>query len=86
MNKFIGIGCLGGNPEQLSNGCKFCIAIKSFNGKEETVTWIKILVFGIIATNCIKVLEKGRRIAVEGRLDKAHNGELVIIANDILFL
>lgn len=87
MNKYIGIGCLGSDPEIINNGCKFGLAVQYYNGTEKTILWVKVLVFGKIADNCISVLTKGKRILIEGRLDKLKsNGELVVVAQTIEFL
>lgn len=87
MNKYIAIGMLGSKPEQIANGCKLSLAVQYFNGKEKTIIWIKVLVFGKAAENCINVLDKGRRVLIEGRLDKLKsNNELVVVTDNVQFL
>lgn len=86
MNKFIGIGCLGGNPEPLTGGCKFSIATEIFDGTQKRVIWIKVLAFGKSGENCFNYLEKGRKVAVEGRIDTTHTGVTCVISDDVTFL
>lgn len=86
MNKFIGIGHLGGDPEPLNNGCKFSIATEVFDGSTKKTIWIKVLAFGQSGINSYNHLSKGRRVLVEGRLDTTHTGGTCIISDDITFL
>lgn len=87
MNKYIAIGLLGSDPEALNGGCKLSLAVQYFNGKEKTVVWIKVLVFGKAAENCLTILKKGRRIIIEGRLDRAtKNNELIVVTDNVQFL
>lgn len=87
MNKFFGIGYLGGDPEPLSKGCKLSLATEIWDGTQSKVIWLKVMVFGTSATNCLEHLTKGRRILVEGRVDIAlKSGNMIIVTDNITFL
>lgn len=86
MNKFMGIGYLGDNPEPLTNGCKLSVCIAYWNGKENKNLWIKVFVFGKCAELCTEHLTKGRKIAIDGRLDQSKAGNMVIVSDNIQFL
>lgn len=78
VNKFIGIGNLGKDPEMrfMPDGkavCNFSIAIsekyKDKNGEQKEVTeWVNIVFFGKLAEVCGEWLKKGQSIYVEGKL------------------
>jgi single-strand DNA-binding protein len=98
------IGNLGQNPEvkDLSNNnklAKFSIATSETynNEKGEKVTetnWHNIIAWGKLAGVAEKFLQKGREVAVEGKLttrnytDKEGNKKYVteVVANEILLL
>ena len=71
----------------------FTLAINR-QGKKEQADFPRIIVFGKQAENCEKYLAKGRRVAVEGRLQTGSyqnkNGDTVyttdVVANRIEFL
>lgn len=86
MNKFIGLGLLGEDPEQINKGCKFSLATEFWNGKEKKTVWLKVFVFGKSGENCLHHLTKGRRVLVEGRVDITKMGNTVIITDDVTFL
>lgn len=78
VNKFIGIGNLGKDPEMrfMPDGkavTNFSIAIsekyKDKNGEQKEVTeWVNIVFFGKLAEVCGEWLKKGQSIYVEGKL------------------
>jgi single-strand DNA-binding protein len=78
VNKWIGIGNLGGDPElkRLDNGkvvCNFSVACnekwKDANGQmQERTEWVRVTTWGATAENCGKYLKKGQQAYVEGRL------------------
>ena len=71
----------------------FTLAINR-QGKKEQADFPRIIVFGKQAENCEKYLAKGRRVAVEGRLQTGSyqnkNGDTVyttdVVANRIEFI
>ena len=74
MNKVILIGRLGKDPESRgsqggSTICKFSLATDDGWGENQKTNWHRITTFGKTAENCAKYLEKGRQVAVEGRVD-----------------
>lgn len=79
VNKWIGIGHLGKDPEMraMPNGksvCSFSIACseswkdKSTGEKKERTEWVTCSVFDKLADVCGKYLKKGKPVYVEGRL------------------
>ncbi|CAB4187566.1 Ssb Single-stranded DNA-binding protein [uncultured Caudovirales phage] len=78
VNKFIGIGNLGKDPEMrfMPDGkavVNFSIAIsekyKDKNGEQKEVTeWINVVFFGKLAEVCGEWLKKGQSIYIEGKL------------------
>jgi single-strand DNA-binding protein len=79
VNKFIGIGNLGRDPEMrfMPNGnavCNFSIAIsekyKDKNSGEwkELTEWVNIVMFGKLAEIAGEYLAKGSKVYVEGKL------------------
>lgn len=78
VNKWIGIGNLGHDPEvkytpqgkavcELSLACNEVWKDKS-GAKQERVEWVRVKVWGDQAEHCGKYLAKGRQVYVEGRL------------------
>ena len=78
VNKWIGIGNLGADPDlkytpsqrpvcNLSLACNEVFKDKAGN-KQEKVEWVRVTVWGDMAENCSKYLAKGRQVYVEGRL------------------
>lgn len=86
LNKFIGIGYLGADPEPLNIGVKLSLATEVFDGRQKKTIWLKVFVFGKSAENCINHKKKGDRIAVEGRVDVSKTGKTIIITDDVTFL
>lgn len=86
MNKFICIGHLGSEPEPIEKGCKLSLATEFWNGKEKKTIWLKVFVFGSSGENCLNHLTKGRKIALEGRVDITKAGNMCIITDDVTFL
>jgi single-strand DNA-binding protein len=79
VNKFIGIGNLGRDPEMrfMPNGnavCNFSIAIsekykdKASNEWKEVTEWVNIVMFGKLAEIAGEYLAKGSKVYVEGKL------------------
>ena len=79
INKAIVVGNLGCDPDirALPSGqsvASFSIAttprFKARNGEsQERTEWHRIVAFGRLADNCQRLLAKGRRVYVEGRLN-----------------
>lgn len=99
VNKVILIGRLGRDPEMryTNSGdpvCNFTLATSEKRGGTEKTEWHRIVVFGAIAENVHKYLEKGREVYVEGRIetnkykDKAgiEKESVQIIAHAVQFL
>ena len=74
MNNIILIGRLTKDPElsYTPNGkavCKFVLAVdRGFSNGEKEADFINIVVWGKNGENCAEYLSKGRKAAVEGRL------------------
>jgi len=79
LNKFMGIGNLGADPElrTTTSGtsvCEFRLAIneswfdKASNERKERTEWIRVIVWGKSGENCAKYLSKGSKAFVEGRI------------------
>lgn len=79
VNKFIGIGNLGRDPEMrvMPNDGKcvtnFSMAITEFykdkqGQKQEVTEWVNVVFFGKLAEIAGKYLKKGSKIYVEGKL------------------
>ena len=79
VNKFIGIGNLGRDPEMrfMPNGnavCNFSIAIserykdKNSGEMKELTEWVNIVMFGKLAEIAGEYLRKGSKVYVEGKL------------------
>ena len=101
MNSVILIGNLARDPElRYSTGmnqtaiCRFTIAVNDGYGERERTSFIPIVVFGKSAENCDRFLSKGRKVAVNGRIqtgsytnkegNKVYTTE--VIANNVEFL
>lgn len=98
MNSTILIGRLVADPElsyttTQTAFCKFTLAVGRPT-KEETADFIRIVVFGKQAENCNKYLGKGRKCAVNGRIEtgsyKNREGRTVetftVVANNVEYL
>lgn len=78
MNRWVGIGNLGRDPEvRYTQGkqavANFSIAINEKwtdkdGKKQERTEWVRIVVWGKLAELCGEYLAKGRQVGVEGRL------------------
>lgn len=78
VNKFIGIGNLGRDPEMrfMPDGkavCNFSIAIseryKDKSGESKEVTeWVNIALFGKLAEIAGEYLKKGSKVYIEGKM------------------
>ena len=79
VNKWIGIGNLGRDPETryTANGeaiCNFSIACseswkdKQTGEKKEMTEWVRVSAFGKLAEICSQYLKKGSQVYVEGSL------------------
>lgn len=103
VNKVILVGNLGQSPESKATQAGTTVArlsmatSRSFTNKggervEET-EWHRVSVFGKAADACVKYLDKGSKVYVEGRLrtssyeqDGVKKWSTEIIANDVQFL
>lgn len=104
MNRVIAIGNLGGDVElKYSKGgsavANFSLAcnetwIDKEGNKQSRTEWMKIVVWGKKAETCHKYLGKGRKVAVEGKLqtdewtDKDGNKRYTtkVVAHNVEFL
>ena len=101
MNSVILIGNLTRDPElRYSTGmnqtavCRFTVAVNDGYGDKQRTSFIPIVVFGKQAENCDRYLAKGRKVAVEGRIQTGSytnkEGNKVyttdVIANHVEFL
>ena len=100
MNSVILIGNLTRDPElRYSTGanqtaiCRFSIAVNDGYGDNERTSFINIVVFGKQAENCDRYLAKGRKVAVNGRLQTGSyekNGQKIyttdVVADRVEFL
>lgn len=99
MNKWIGIGFVGKQPETRttqdgSTVCTFSLATsEKYNGEEKT-TWFRISAFNKLGEVCQKYLDKGRRVCVVGKISaSAYEGKdgtarasLEVLAESVEFL
>ncbi len=104
VNKVIVLGNLGAKPElkYLPSGqavCEMRIATTETytdrqEQKQERTEWHRVVVWGKMAENCAKYLDKGRQVYVEGRLqtrswdDKEGKKQYMTetVANQVVFL
>lgn len=100
MNKVILVGNLGQDPElrHTSNQtavCNFSVATSEYAGDGETRTeWHNIVVWSKHAENCAQYLSKGKKVAVEGRLqtrswegdDGVKRYKTEVVANNVEFI
>ncbi len=100
MNNVILIGNLVRDPElRYSTGqnqtavCRFTVAVNDGYGERQRTSFIPIVVFGKQAENCERYLAKGRKVAVNGRIQTGSyekDGRTVyttdVIANNVEFL
>lgn len=101
MNNVILIGRLVREPElRYTSGsqmavCKFTLAIdrRVKQGEEKKADFPSVICFGKTAENCEKFLAKGRKVAVQGRLqtgsyekDGAKHYTTDVIADNVEFL
>ena len=101
MNQVVLIGNLTRDPElRYSTGanqtaiCRFTVAVNDGYGDRQRTSFIPIVVFGKQAENCDRYLAKGRKVAVDGRIqtgsytnregNKVYTTE--VIANHVEFL
>jgi single-strand DNA-binding protein len=78
INKAIVVGNLGRDPEVRAlpsghNVANFSVATKARfkdrNGEQQERTeWHRVVAFGKLADNCQRLLSKGRKVYIEGRL------------------
>lgn len=101
MNKITIIGNLTKNPELRSttagvNVCGFTVAVnrpKTANNPEPGADYFNVNAWRTLGENCAKYLEKGRKVAVVGRVslrtwekEDKHGASLEITAEDVEFL
>lgn len=100
MNSVILIGNLTRDPDlRYSTGanqiavCRFTVAVNDGYGERQRTSFIPVVVFGKSGENCEKYLSKGRKVAVNGRIQTGSyekDGRTVytteVIANNVEFL
>ena len=100
MNSVILIGNLARDPElRYSTGanqtaiCRFTVAVNDGYGEKQRTSFIQIVTFGKTAENCEKYLAKGRKVAVNGRIQTGSyekDGRTVytteVVASNVEFL
>jgi single-strand DNA-binding protein len=102
LNKVVLIGRLGADPElrYTPNGtavCNFTLAVQrdyTNSQGERDVDWVDIVVWRKLAEVCANHLEKGRLVAVDGRLQirsyETNEGQkrriAEVVANNVTFL
>jgi len=102
LNKVVLIGRLGADPElrYTPNGtavCNFTLAVQrdyTNSQGEREVDWVDIVVWRKQAENCANHLEKGRLVAVDGRMQvryyETNEGQrrkvTEVVANNVTFL
>lgn len=102
MNSVILIGNLARDPElsytpnTQTAVCRFSLAVNrpKKDGEDQGADFIRITVWGKQAENCDRYLSKGRKVAVNGRIQtgsyKDKNGQTVyttdVVANNVEFL
>ena len=100
MNNIILIGRLTKDPElrytQAGKAvCSFTLAVdRAYSGEKKETDFINIVVWNKVGENCAKYLSKGRKTAVQGRLQvrsyEDNNGQrryvTEVIANSVEFL
>lgn len=99
MNNVILIGRLVRDPElRYTSGsqmavCKFTLAIDRRSREEKKADFPNVICFGKTAENCEKFLAKGRKVAVQGRLqtgsyekDGVKHYTTDVIADNVEFL
>ena len=84
MNHVVLIGRLTKRPEVRYTGnemaiARFSLAVDRYSKEEKKADFINIVVFGKQAENCERYLDKGRQVAVQGRIQtgsyKTQTGE-----------
>ena len=98
MNKVLLIGNLTRKPELSYAGetaiCRFTVAVEDGYGDKKKVSYPSIVCFGKTAENCDRYLDKGRKVAVDGKIQTGSyenaKGEKVyttdVVANNVEFL
>ena len=100
MNNIILIGRLTKDPElrYTPNGkavCSFTLAVdRPYSGEKKEADFINIVVWNKVGENCAQYLSKGRKAAVQGRLQirsyEDNNGQrryvTEVVANSVEFL
>lgn len=101
MNKVTIIGNLTKNPELRSTQdgvsvCGFTVAVnrpKTKNNQDPGADYFNVNAWRGLGENCAKFLEKGRKVAVFGRIslrtwekDGKHGASLEVLAEDVEFL
>jgi len=100
VNMFVLSGNLGAPPEERSSDtgkkvCSFRIANNRWDTKKKAsvADWYTILAFGSVAETCLKHLDKGASVVVEGRTilkeweskDGAKHKSVDVLANRVTF-
>jgi single-strand DNA-binding protein len=76
MNSINLVGRLTRDPELRETkgdtkvaGMRLAVPRRPKNGEEQAPVYVDVTAFGTLAENCGKYLQKGRRVAVSGRLE-----------------
>jgi single-strand DNA-binding protein len=99
MNKWIGIGNLGRDPEVTTTAAgkivtKFSIGVQDGYGDKKTTTWVSVIAWEKLGETAGNFLHKGSKVLVEGKLvirsfdgnDGAKKWVTEIVANHLEFL
>lgn len=99
MNSVHQIGNLTADPEHktLDSGTEvteFSIALNSKRGEQDRVDYFDVVTFGKQASVCAQYLSKGKKVAIEGRLEQqrwetsegSKRSRVKIIAQRVTFL
>lgn len=100
-NKLMIIGNLTRDPElrKVTVGsdevsvCTFTVAVNKKTGETQKTTYFRVTSWRGMADNCMKYLQKGRKVAVEGEVSASCNTSdgriyvnLEVNASDVMFL
>jgi single-strand DNA-binding protein len=97
MNSINLVGRLTRDPELRETkgaGMRLAVPRRPKNGEEQAPVYVDVTAFGTLAENCGRYLQKGRRVAVAGRLEYSEwtdqrdgkHSEHEVIADQVDFL
>lgn len=79
LNKFMGIGRIGRNPETRTVGGKtlasFSVATSYGTGDNQRTAWHQVTAWEKLAEIAVQILHKGDRVYIEGRVEYNTVGE-----------